>query len=90
MIWNWVNVFSCSVVLIWAVYEVLNGSRKHLLDVLLFMVLAITSFTVVVSNVWGYHTPPKVEVLNNMALAFVGLRVLIKVYKRKLQSCVKS
>ena len=90
MIWNWVNVFSCLVILVWAVYEVLNGSRKHLLDVLLFMVLAITSFTVVVSNVWGYHTPPKVEVLNNLALAFVGLRALIKVYKRKFQSCAKS
>lgn len=86
MLWTWFNVISCMVILFWAITEVLDGSRKHLFDVLLFMVLAITSFAVVASNFWGYHTPPKVEVLNNVAIALVGLRVLIKFYKRKYQS----
>ena len=86
MLWTWFNVISCMVILFWAITEVLDGSRKHLFDVLLFMVLAITSFAVVASNLWGYHTPPKVEVLNNAAIAFVGLRILIKLYKRKYQS----
>ena len=86
MLWTWFNVISCMVILFWAITEVLDGSRKHLFDVLLFMVLAITSFAVVASNFWGYHTPPKVEVLNNAAIALVGLRILIKFYKRKYQS----
>ena len=86
MLWTWFNVISCMVILFWAITEVLDGSRKHLFDVLLFMVLAITSFAVVASNFWGYHTPPKVEVLNNVAIALVGLRVLVKFYKRKYQS----
>ena len=86
MLWTWFNVISCMVILFWAVTEVLDGSRKHLFDVLLFMILAITSFAVVASNFWGYHTPPKVEVLNNAAIALVGLRVLVKYYERKYQS----
>ena len=90
MLWTWFNVISCMVILFWAVTEVLDGSRKHLFDVLLFMTLAITSFAVVASNFWGYHTPPKVEVLNNAAIALVGLRVLVKYYKRKYQLWGKS
>ena len=86
MLWTWFNVISCMVILFWAITEVLDGSRKHIFDVLLFMILAITSFAVVASNFWGYHIPPKVEVLNNAAIALVGLRVLVKYYKRKYQS----